>query len=371
MTFISGLLSLLLSSIIISLILSNLDQTQSIASIIQLVCAFLVPGSPLGAEKDFEYQLFINSQVFSILFTYPLHSAIQTSALLYFRFWTLGLVIGIVVGILGSLLIRSFKLSKTWTPFEVLTPGLLSCVSALASLSIEGSPVVSLVVSCLILIKYGYISDGSQVARSNLYLSFSVLIEIVVQVWAGIKLIQLGVDYQVASLLVFILIILVLSNLATLALAYICKLKTIKVLDCISFAIGGFRGTTNAFLIYSLPEQLQAVALLGCAVYSLLGTGLSYFLTSGKEESSYLISSNPCSKLKMILQNFEETYLVPIFVKETVEKSIMSPKFNENSQRFEAGIQMRPEMRDETSRELQALNLNITESEAQGALQLK
>ena len=371
MTLLGGLLTLALCSIILSLIMSNLDQAQPLSSIVQLVCCFLVPGSSLGAEKDFEYQLFINSQVLSILFTYPLHSSIQTSFLLYFRLLTLGLVIGLVVGIIGSLLIRSFRLSKSWTPFEVLTSGLLACVAGLASLSINGSPIVSIVVSCLLLIKYGYVSDGSLVTRGNLYLSVSVVIEILVQVWMGVKLIQLGVDYQVASLLIFTLIILLMAYLATMVVAYICKLKTIKVFDCISFAIGGFRGTTNAFLIYTLPDQLQAVALLGCAVYSLLGTGLGYFLPNSKEESSYLISSNPCSKLKMILQNFEETYLAQIFVKESVEKSIMSPKFNENSQRFEAGIQMRPENRDETSRELQALNLNITESEVQGVLQLK
>ena len=205
MTVLGGLLTLVLSSLILSLILNNLDHSQSISSIIQLVCCFLVPGSSLGAEKDFEYQLFINSQIFSVLLAYPLHSSIQTSSLLYFRLLALGLIIGLVVGIIGSLLIRTFRLSKSWTPFEVLTSGLLACVSGLASLSINGSPIVSVVVSCLLLIKYGYISDGSQVTRNNLYLSLSVMIEIVVQVWMGVKLIQLGVDYQVASLLVFTL----------------------------------------------------------------------------------------------------------------------------------------------------------------------
>jgi hypothetical protein len=371
MTTIGGSLATCLGTLLLSLILSNLNHNSEISSIIQLICTFLVPGSSLGIEKDSEYHLFMNSHLFSLLFTYPLHASIQFGYFLYFELWAVGLVIGIVVGIIGSLLIRAFKLSKSWTPFEVLTPGLLSVVSALASQSIGGSPVVSMIVSCLLLVKYGLVSDGSLVSRSTFYQTTSLVAEVLVQIWIGLNLVQVNLDYQVASLLVFMVIVLIFSYLLALALAYLCKVKSVKVVDCISFTFGGFRGTSNAFLIQVLPKELKDVAFLGCVVYSVLGTGLSYFLTSGKEESSYLISSNPCSKVKMIVQNFEETYLIPIFLKETVEKSILSPKFNENSQRFDAGIQMRPEIRDETSRELQALNLNITESEVQGPLQLK
>ena len=162
-----------------------------------------------------------------------------------------------------------------------------------------------------------------------------------------------------------------MCNLACIGFGRICKLKTMRVKESLLFSTAGFRGIPNIYLASLLTpfgKDLSLVIFLFLNTISLLSNKL---LIDHKDEANYLISANPCSRLKTIIETLEETYIMPVFLKENLDNSIVSPKFNENSQRFEAGIQLRQEPRDETSRELQALNLNITESEIQGALQLK
>ena len=371
LTAFAGGLALLVGSFSLSFILQNLNFEHELVTIVQLICVFLVPGGTFGVEKDLEYQLFINSQIFSVLFVYPLAVLLPKGPAEYFKGWIVGFVIGIVVGIIGSILLKYFKYSKTWNSLEVLSTGLISLLAAFACEPIGGCTIVALVVSSFILSKYTNISDVSKITMNNLYITGSGVIEIIVQVWIGVKLVNIDWQYQLLPLLIFLIIVLLGSYAITMGLAYLCKLKSIKLIDCLSFTFGGFKGIASMSLIHYLPTEVQPIAISGLVLLSAIGMVLGYFLTNGKDESNYLISSNPCSKLKSTLQNLEETYLVPVFVKENVEKSILSPKFNDNSQRFDAGIQMRPEIRDETSRELQALNLNLTESEMQGGLQLK
>lgn len=371
LTVFAGTLALLIGSFSLSFILDNLNFEHELVAIVQLICVFLVPGGTFGVEKDLEYQMFINSQVFSVVFVYPLAVLLPKGPADYFKGLTVGSVIGIVIGIIGSVLLKFFKYSKTWNLLEVLSTGLISLLAALVCEPIGGCTIVALVVSSLILSKYTYISDVSKITMNNLYITGSGVIEIIVQLWIGVTIVNIELQYQLLALLIFLIIVLIGSYSITMGLGYMCKLKSIKFIDCLTFTFGGFKGTASVCLIHYLPSKVQSIAVCGLVLFSAIGMILGYFITNGKDESNYLISSNPCSKLKSSLQNLEETYLVPIFVKENVEKSILSPKFNDNSQRFDAGIQMRPEVRDETSRELQALNLNITESEMQGGLQLK
>ena len=120
-----------------------------------------------------------------------------------------------------------------------------------------------------------------------------------------------------------------------------------------------------------MKPEISSIIFASCIILDLLTLFTNILIFDSKDETNYLVSSNPCSRVKELLKVFEDEHILPIFVKENLEASISSPKFNENSQRFEAGIQLRQEPRDETSRELQALNLNITETEINAGLQLK
>jgi len=100
LTAFAGGLALLVGSFSLSFILQNLNFEHELVTIVQLICVFLVPGGTFGVEKDLEYQLFINSQIFSVLFVYPLAVLLPKGPAEYFKGWIVGFVIGIVVGII-------------------------------------------------------------------------------------------------------------------------------------------------------------------------------------------------------------------------------------------------------------------------------
>jgi hypothetical protein len=266
---------------------------------------------------------------------------------------------------------RFSKLAKSWSVLEITSAALISLLAYQVSLEVGGDPYVSLIFSSIILSKYVHISDISLLMRGS-FLSVSCgLSEILSQLWLGIHFFQVSFHPSSTLLVPAFALILISSNLLALALGYLCKLKTIKLKDCVCMALAGIRGVPSVVLLSLCHPDVQGLATVSCLLFSLCGVVLSLLIRDSKDETSYLISSNPCSKLKSLLQNIDESYIMPVFLKETRPVSISSPKFNEGSQRFDAGIQMRPDPRDDTSRDLQALNLNITESELQGALQLK
>ncbi|OMJ85085.1 hypothetical protein SteCoe_13671 [Stentor coeruleus] len=366
-----GLISVLISSFSVFMIFKLLEPSISLSTATQISILLIIPGGPLGIEKDNSSSLYLYLSVSSICTLYPLFDAMSLGATSLINEWTIGIIIGITIGIIGSLIFKVSCYSKMWNTLEIISCLLISIVAYQISLKIGGSPVVALVFCSLILSKYVFIADMSLLVRGSMLSSLSGVCEIIGQLWLGASLWERTL--VPSHLLIFPIVIgfSCLSYLLCMGLGYACKLKTIKFKDCICSAIAGFRSLPTICLFSMIPKDLQEVCIISCILLDICGIFTSWHLVDNKEESNYLISSNPCSKLKVILQALEENYILPIFVRENTEVSILSPKFNEGSQRFEAGIQIRQESRDEASRELQALNLNITETELQGALHLK
>lgn len=304
---------------------------------------------------------------------YPLFNALTNGAISFVREWSLGLIFGIAIGAIGSLLLRLTFYSKLWSVFEVSSCLLISIIAYQVSFELGGSPEVALVLCSIVLTKYAFIAEISQLARTTILSSFAGICEILGQLWIGASI--WGQPYSLRFLFVLPIVIAssCICNLFCMSLGYACKLRSIKLKDCLCASVAGFRSLPTICLISLLPTEHLGSVVICFIILNFFGILASWFMGDSKDESSYLISSNPCSKLKVIIQGLEENYILPIFIKESNENVILSPKFNENSQRFDTGIQVRQEPKDETSRELQALNLNLnlTEIELQGGLQLK
>lgn len=347
------------------------DPSISLSTAAQLSIVLIIPGGQLGIEKDNSSSLHLYLSISSICTLYPLFDATNFGVAMLIKEWTIGFIIGIAIGIISSLIFRVSCYSKMWNTLEIVSCLLVSIITHQISLEVGGSSVVALVLCSLILSKYVFIADMSLLVRGSLLNSLSGVCEIIGQLWLGACMWKRTLIPNHLSIIPIVIGLSCLSYLLCMGLGYACKLKTIKFKDCFCSAIAGFRSLPTICLLSMIPENLQKVCIISCIILDICGIFASWYLIDSKEESNYLISSNPCSKLKVILQGLEENYILPIFVRENTEVSILSPKFNEGSQRFEAGIQMRQESRDEASRELQALNLNITETELQGALHLK
>lgn len=364
---------MLLASISIYSLSPLLGFSISTSTAAQLVIIFTLPGGPLGIEKEISQSMFLHLSLSSICFMYPLFNALTNGAISFVREWSLGLIFGIAFGTIGSFLLRLTFYSKLWSIFEVSSCLLISIVAYQVSFELGGSPEVALVLCSIILTKYAFIAEISQLARTTMLSSFAGICEILGQLWIGASI--WGQPYSLSFLFVIPIVISIscICNLFCMSLGYACKLKSIKLKDCLCASVAGFRSLPTICLISLLPTEHLGSVVICCIVLNFFGILTSWFLGDSKDESSYLISSNPCSKLKVIIQGLEENYILPIFIKESNENVILSPKFNENSQRFDTGIQVRQEPKDETSRELQALNLNLnlTEIELPGGLQLK
>ncbi|OMJ78593.1 hypothetical protein SteCoe_21573 [Stentor coeruleus] len=366
-----GLISVLISSFSIFLLFKFFDPSISLSTAAKLSIILIIPGGQLGIEKDNSSSLHLYLSISSICTMYPLFDATTLGFASLIKEWTIGFIIGITIGIIGSLIFKVSCYSKMWNTLEIISCLLISIIAHQISLEIGGSSVLALMICSLILSKYVFITDMSLVVRSSLLNSLSGVCEIIGQLWLGASIWERNLIPSYLSIFPIIIGFSYLSYLFCMGLGYICKLKTIKFQDCLCSVIAGFRSLPTICLICMIPKDLQEVCIVSCIILDIFGIFASWYINDGKEELNYLISSNPCSKLKVLLQGLEENYILPIFVRENLEVSILSPKFNEGSQRFEAGIQIRQESRDEASRELQALNLNITETELQGALHLK
>ena len=370
-SYIGGVLTLVLVSLSTYLLYDFLHIQVSLADIIKISLCLVVPGSGLGVEKEGIPGVLPNLLVFSISFMYPLYFTLDLGPAEFLKQWIIGCAFGLATGIFGAFLLRLTKFSSVWGVVEVTGTSLICIFAYTVAAEISGSSVVALLSCGLVVSKYVFVTDTSGIIRSNVLQSFSGIAEVLAQIWLGLSLYQISIPVQALVVVFLVVCCHCVSNLICVGIGCACKLRAFKLKDCLKFSTCGFRGIASLFLIETLPVTPGSIAVASCFTLNLLSIPMNKLFADGKDEINYLVSSNPCTKLKTLLQVFEDNYILPVFSKEKVEESISSPKFNENSQRFDAGIQLRQEPRDETHRELQALNLNLTETEMNSALQLK
>ena len=325
----------------------------------------------MEVEKDRLPGILQNLLVFSLSFLYPLFFTLEFGPAQFMKQWIIGCLFGLATGTFGALLLRITKFSNVWGVVEVTGTSLLCIFAYTVSAEISGSSVVALLSCGIVVSKYVFITDTSSIIRGNVLQSFAGIAEILAQIWLGLSMYKITMPVQ-ALVIVFLMVCChCISNIICVGIGCICKLRTFRLKDCVKFSTCGYRGIATLFLIETLQKPTDSIAIASCFTLNLLSIPMNKLFTDSNDEINYLVSSNPCTKLKTILQAFEDTYILPVFNKEKGEASISSPKFNENSQRFDAGIQLRQEPSDEAFRELQALNLNLTETEMNAALQLK
>lgn len=368
-SLIGGSISIALSSLSAYKVFDLLSLRRPLEDLAKLYISLSIPGENLGIEKEAFQPLFLNVSLISLTLFYPL--CVSINPVDYMKTWVLGWVYGIFTGIAGALALRLMPYSKIWNTLEVSGTILIMVGVYGSSYYIGASQVVSIVFCGVILNKYVFIADLSNIIKSNFLVCLVGVCEILAQVWAGVYLWSVG--FQLSDLIVLGLYITyqMFSNSICIGILNICKIKSLDLKDCVFVSIGGFKGIPTLCISSILTAEIRNTVIPVCVLLNLTSILINKFLKSIKDDKIFVASDNPCTKLKSILQVLEESYVLPVFSRQSIETSILSPKFNENSQRFEPGIQLRQEPRDETSRELQALNLNITETELHGNLQLK
>lgn len=338
----------------------------------QLSIILLIPGELRGIDSEKPHNtLMQNLSIFSILLFYPIFSNADHLIQHYLKNIIIGFFFGTFTGTFGAFFLRLTKFSDSWTIVEVLGTTLVCAFTYIFSFEIHCDEVIALFMSAIVLSKYVFISEDSLVIRNNFMQCTAGLAEIGMQMWLGASLQFIkfnGVGIAVAFILVFFQIF---SYFLCFGLGYLCKLQTFKLKDSFIFAMNGFRGAGTLLLAREMNEPPQSIFFISCITLQVLSSFTNLVFPDSQDQVNYLVSNNFCSKLKNSLKIFEETYILPIFHKETTEIRIVSPKFNENSQRFDSGIQLRQEPHEDTVRILQTISLNITETESNLAFQLK
>ncbi|CAG9326680.1 unnamed protein product [Blepharisma stoltei] len=367
-----------------------IESSWNVTEAAVFAAAMYICGSGLlGLVKDqWNHIILQGESMFTIIFAFPLYLSIKyTNEItsenigVVFGYFFLELVLslgfGIIIGMGFTMLLKFSPASKVWDIIETAPFILVLYLSFILAEGISLSGPLALLASGLVLVKYHFINDLSRIVLANNLITLNACSEVLGYIIIGFYL-TINNDYSVI-VIVLVPFIIYFSRFLSVSTSYLfsklCGLKLAGFKDLMSISFLSFKGI-EAFTLFLLinnefdnGEKILCFGKFGIAISTLISNLCFKCLSKEKDEGYGTSAKGLCLKIKNLLLIFDK-FIQDFFYKENQDNSIMSPKFHESPQKFEPGIQQRQD-RDETIRELQALNMNVTETEILSAFQLR
>lgn len=284
---------------------------------------------------------------------------------------------GLIIGLISCVLLKYSGSNKIWDTLETASIVIICYISFVLAEATGFAGAISLISTGLALVKYYFITDLSRIILSNSLISVNAVFEIIGYFILGFYLSSsttTNIPVVVFSPLA-ILVSRLISVCSSYLLGKLLGLKLNGLKDIYSIWLLNIKGIEAFAVFIAISKDFDHGSEIldygkFSIAFSVLVSSLVYKLFDQEKDQAYSSASRGCClKLKRVIQLCDKN-INDFFYKESQETSVLSPKFQDTPQRFEPGIQQRQD-KDETMRELQALNMNVTETEILSAFQLR